>query len=69
MSLLIILVKEFAAFYIVMKEKTFLEIMGLYKVWKELNENMITHDWKSAHLGGTLSRCLCKMEGLNIMTK
>lgn len=47
MSPLIILLKELVAFYIVMrKEKHFLEIMGLCKVWKELNENTITHGWK-----------------------
>lgn len=69
MFFLIILVKEFVVFYIVMKEKIFLEIMGLYKVWKEFNENMITYDWKLVYLGGILSRCFCKMEGLNIMIK
>lgn len=47
MSPLTILLKELVPFYIVMrKEKHFLEIMRLCKVWKEPNKNMLTHDWK-----------------------
>lgn len=45
MSLKIILLKEFSAFCIVIrKEKIFLEIMGLYKLWKEDYKNRIIQD-------------------------
>lgn len=35
--------ERICCFYIVMRNKeAFLEIMGLYKVWKQRNENRIT---------------------------
>lgn len=37
-------------------------MVRLYKVWRVLNKNMITHDWESTHLSRTLRHCLRSVE-------